>query len=412
MHPWERRLRDLSRQLQNCGETYFSPDLFRQNTNQFLQTSRTVTFIVQKNKREIPDYEHWYQDHVLSPWKQDEIMTWAKDARNVIEKEGDLDMRSSLRAAVMFSHDPSEDVEVRTTRPHLLQAHVDKIAKIAKEKLPSGVLDAAVLRIERRWVANSLPESELVYALTYVYARVFQVCMALAQHMGGKLDASVPHPTSLDPASNDVSKARYIKLGKPGIGRTATVRLTKDPNFKPPPALLALKAELQSSVKPTSLHATMELLSKLAQITFLHHGNHVPMLFLFDQEWKQVDFLTAQFADQADKFLFWRNAANRAAYLRATALVWISESWIRDMQSNADLPVRKMPIVGERLHVVGATANGETHVIEWNITRNADTKKPRLQPVSDEESNNDGANIFFIKPVIKAMQAARPKSAG
>lgn len=412
MPPWERRLRDLSRQLINCGETYFSPDLFRQNTNQFLQTSRTVTFIIQKNKHDIPGYESWYQDHVLGPWKQDEVMTWAKDARNVIEKEGDLDMRSALRAAVMFSHDPNEDVEVKTSRPHLLQADVNKIAKVAKDNLPTGVLDAAVLRIERRWVANTLPDSELVYALTYVYARIYQVCKDLAEHLGGKLDASIPHPTSLDPASNDVSKARYIKLGKPGVGRTATVRIAKDPNFKPPQALLALRAEIQSLPTPTSLASTMELLSKLAKATFQHHGNHVPMLFLYDRNWKQVDFLMAQFADQADKFLFWRNAASRAAYLQATALVWISESWIRDVQSNPDLPVRKMPIIGERLHLVGATADGETHLVEWNIKRDAHTQEPRLEPVSDEEPSNDGANIFFIKPVIEAMRAARLKSAG
>ena len=86
MRPWERRLRDLAQLLRNCGETYFSPDLFRQNTNQFLQTSRTVTFIIQKNKADTPGFEAWYKTNVLQPWSNDPVMSWAKDARNVIEK--------------------------------------------------------------------------------------------------------------------------------------------------------------------------------------------------------------------------------------------------------------------------------------------------------------------------------------
>jgi hypothetical protein len=94
MFPWERRLRDLARLLCNCGDTYFSPDLFRQNINQFLQTSRTVTFIIQKNKADVPAFDQWYQAQVLTSWAGDSVMTWAKDARNVIEKEGDLEMHS------------------------------------------------------------------------------------------------------------------------------------------------------------------------------------------------------------------------------------------------------------------------------------------------------------------------------
>ena len=51
--PWERRLKDLSHLLKCCIDTYFDPELFRLNLNQFLQTARTVTFIIQKNKNQI-----------------------------------------------------------------------------------------------------------------------------------------------------------------------------------------------------------------------------------------------------------------------------------------------------------------------------------------------------------------------
>jgi len=41
MKAWERRLKDLSHILVNCEKTYFEPELFRMNLNQFLQTART-----------------------------------------------------------------------------------------------------------------------------------------------------------------------------------------------------------------------------------------------------------------------------------------------------------------------------------------------------------------------------------
>lgn len=198
MHPWERRLRDLSRLLQNCGDTYFSPDLFRQNTNQFLQTSRTVTFIIQKNKADIPGFDAWYKSTVLQPWAADPVMSWARDARNVIEKEGDLEMKSTLRATVLFSYIADEDMAIEVSRQELLQANVDRLLQFARRKLPPGVADAAVLKIQRRWVANSLPDHELIYALTYVYSQVHGVCRSLAAHLRTALDSSVPHPTTID----------------------------------------------------------------------------------------------------------------------------------------------------------------------------------------------------------------------
>lgn len=104
MLPWERRLKDLAQLLKNCETTYFDPELYRMNTNQFLQTARTVTFIIQKNKATIPCYETWYAENVIKPWANDPLMTWAKNSRNQIEKEGDLDLYSSLGVSLIYSY--------------------------------------------------------------------------------------------------------------------------------------------------------------------------------------------------------------------------------------------------------------------------------------------------------------------
>lgn len=406
MFPWERRLRDLSRLLRSCGETYFSPDLFRQNINQFLQTSRTVTFIIQKNKASVPEYDKWYAKHVLDPWKTDTVMTWARDARNTVEKEGDLDMYSRLTASVLFSHVPDQDFVIDLPRQFVVQADINKIAKLAKSALPAGVLDAAVLQIERRWVANTLPEHELIGALTYTYARLYKVCTDLASHLGIKLDASVPDPTELDPVTNDVGQMRFIKLGKPNMSRIATKRVESDKNFDPPLALIELRRELTGTPQPTSLGDLLQRTSRLAETTFLIHGNHVPMLFMFDDNWNQIDYISTEFGDQADKFVFWRNAAKRAAYLRARAFVWIAESWIRDQSADEDLPIHKLPIIGEQLHVMGATADGKVQEVVWNVVRSKQSEIVSLERIAPDSDELRGT-IYYIQPILDAMRLAR-----
>lgn len=412
MQPWERRLGDLAQLLQNCIATYFAPDRFRQNTNQFLQTARTVTFIIQKNKANIPDFDHWYKGSVLGPWSTDPVMSWAKDARNVIEKEGDLDMQSTLRASVLFSYVSAEDMVVETTRKELLKADIDKLFRFAIANLPPGIADAAILKIERRWIANSLPNRELVYALTYAYARLHEVCDSLAMHLGARLEPTLPHPTALDPIANDAARARFIKFGKSGVGRNRSVRIAADPDYQPPAALVNLKAELDAIPKPTCLADIVARHARLAKITFEHHGNHVPMLAFYDKNWNQIDFMSTAFSDQSEKYLFWRNVADRATYLRAFAVVWTSESWLRDMEGHRDQPIRELPIVGEQLHVVGADATESHQVIAWNIVRVTNAERPALEPVQSADVNRQPGQMFFMAPVVAAMKAVYAHSAG
>ena len=411
MRPWEKRLRDLAHLLRSCGEAYFSPDLLRRNTNQFLQTSRTVTFIIQKNKAEIPNFDAWYQAHVLKAWAEDQVMSWAKDARNVIEKEGDLEMHSALRVAVLYSYLSEEDMVLEVTRRELLRANIDQLLKAARDKLPPGIADAAVLKIQRRWVANSLPGQELIYALTYAYSQLHGVCEALAIHLGSALDTSVPHPTNLDPSQSDVAKVRFIKFGKSGVGKHDNVRIKSDPNFKPSPAMLRLKGELKTAKKPSSLAEVVAIHSKLAQATFEHHGNHAPMLALYDKDWNQIDFMSTAFTDQAEKLLFWRTVADRAFYLKAFALVWTCESWIRNLQDGKDRPVHQLPVIGEQLQVVGADASDAVQVVAWNINRSTKDAHPVLVRIAPDDVSNQPRKIYFVKPVVAAMKLAHASSA-
>ena len=214
----------------------------------------------------------------------------------------------------------------------------------------------------------------------------------------------------MDPSVSDVARVRFVKFAKPGMGRRASVRITRDPSYKAPASFVSLKEELGLGSKPESLAAVVALHAKLAQATFEHHSNHIPMLALYDKSWNQIDFMSTAFTDQAEKYLFWRDVADRAFYLRAFAMVWTSESWVRDISGGMGPPIRELPIIGEQLHVVGADASDGCEVITWEIQRPNETDNPVLVRVSADDPRQAG-HFNFTRPVVAAMKMAHASGA-
>src|SRR5690349_13674670 len=94
------RLEDSHRQWHQAEDEYFDPSGFRIALNGCIQTLRSVTFVLQKQKNKIDGFETWYQD-----WQKklnaDEVLKWSVQARNRIVKEGDLELHSILRVSVV-----------------------------------------------------------------------------------------------------------------------------------------------------------------------------------------------------------------------------------------------------------------------------------------------------------------------
>lgn len=402
MKPWERRLVDLSKLLENCHRTYMEPDLFRMNTNQFLQTSRTVTFIIQKNKDTIPSFDHWYKQTVLDAWKSDEVMTWAKEARNVIEKEGDLELNSTLNLTLLFSYLVEQDVKISSGHHELLTAGVKKLVRYARKSLPGGIEDGAVVKIERRWVTASLPNWELLKALRYAYSRVFDCCQSLSAHIGEPLFKDVPNPSRYENLSDQAQRVQYFKLSNLATHSLHYAKLNSSPDFEPPEPLKAFISQRLGEGKSRSIDSTSEWMTSMAELTFRQYGNHVPMLFLFDKEWKVIDMLSAKFADQADKYIFWRQVADRAVSLKAFGASWTSESWVRSTSNSDRRAIRHMPIVGERLSNIVFDRTGESRHVAWIVERDHATAKPELQRIEDM-SEIESMTAFYLVPLRLAM---------
>jgi hypothetical protein len=145
----------------------------------------------------------------------------------------------------------------------------------------------------------------------------------------------------------------------------------------------------------------------MAEVTFLSHGSHVFMLFILDKEWQRIDMLTTQFEDQTEKFIFWRSVAERITYFKASGIIWIGESWLRKANRNTSSAIRNLPIIGERLKVLGFDQTGAYAQHAWNIVRPPNTVRPTLESIREEDEFNNEERFFLI-PVLRAFGLPDP----
>lgn len=400
--PWERRLEDLAHLLRGCSETYFAPDLFRRNTNQFLQTARTVTFIIQKNKAEIPEFDDWYRKQVLDGWAQDQVMTWAKDARNTIEKEGDLDINSTLNVSLIYSYLEEEDVTVPCGQNELLSAGVKQLIRFATKHLPKGIADAAGIRIERSWVTVGLDSFELLQALVYVYSRLYDCCKSLASHLGRFLPNSTPEPSELVALADLAKHVQLVKLRdlQSYHFETKEMHARKEdelPNeFKE--RVLGLTALLG---KPHDFQSAVEYYRGMAQATFSQWQNHVAMLFLLNEDWSVQTMVGPLLTDQTDKYFFWRMIGERVRIQKPYCLVHTAEVWVRDLSKGyPELAMSELPIKGECLQTCLIDRDGNRSVTTWDICREGDGQSTLGPPL---ESYDSDKRLFFLLPAMRSM---------
>jgi hypothetical protein len=405
MKQWERRLIDLSRILSDCCQNYYDPDKFRISSNQYLQTSRTITFIIQKDKASIPNFDTWYDSCVNIPWKTDRLMMWAKDSRNKIEKEGDLETFSTLEAVLLFSYLEEQDLIVRFRRKELLTAGIKKLVRLSEKSLPTSVSDAAVIRIERQWIANSLQEWEMLNAFVYIYNQVYGSCQSLAEHIGSQLPDDVPSPSSMSALRENAILPQYIKLRDRKSRRYMHQSYEQPADFSPPEEFrIAIQQAKETGQNPSNLGEAVQWYTRFAKAMFESQGNHVSLLFLFDATWRPLDITGVHFEDQADKYIFWRRLADKVSAVKPAGLIFIGELWVRKIQNFAIDAIREMPIIDECLQVIGVDSSGKIEDVTWRILRASEDTLPTLQLLTKGYDKPAQQTPNFLLPVLREME--------
>jgi hypothetical protein len=335
-----------------------------------------VTFVLQKNKDELPGFEEWYP-LAQKEWAENRVLTWAKDSRNTIEKMGDLAMYSAITVAFVTSYFEEEDQSIEIDKNEYLPLALAKIRRLSQS--PTNILDAEewVIKVERRWIANSLPGEELLWALNYVYAKQYQLCSSIAQRYRLEMDRSIPKPTDQHLSSVSSRHIMYLDAFHEGFGELSHFRITKDPSF-PANALLPQQQERWRAAD--SFESFFEAIALNAKELFDHDGYLIPMVFAFNPKNELIDFLPLHFDKRYKKFVVWRDLAQRLSYLDVEYVVTVSEAWVKNMPAGEIGSVSKLPNVGEVLDVSGVDKRGKFLSQVWKIVRSDGRARTADQP--------------------------------
>ena len=151
---------------QEAQKNYFEPDAFCVSMQTCITQIRTISFILQANKDKIDSFDKWY-----APWqykmKNDRIMTWLKDSRNQIEKQGDLEKHSNIQLKIIASYFNNGPQTIIPSKKLLFEGINSILSSIKQIPIRKHFEENGILEIKRQWVANSFEDRELLSLLSY-----------------------------------------------------------------------------------------------------------------------------------------------------------------------------------------------------------------------------------------------------
>jgi hypothetical protein len=398
----DKRLNDVHDLWHQAEANYFEPDAFRIAIQGAIQTLRSVTFVLQNNKSKIPHFDDWY-----GKWRvrlsADYLLKWMVEARNKIEKQGDLDSHSYVRAELIASYlDEGPRVDVPVDLSWNVRAVLDKI--------PSGALgehvnENGVIEIRRRWVVSDLPEHELLDAVAIAFGKIAE----LVQDAHRQLNISIPQskagvgkpPACMIRHYERRSTLISVKTGLPIEIREEVIRANPKEMEK------AAKHYEIIDLNVKKFETTRDLAKayfEIARKVFLKDGYHGAFLFLLKD--KGVISIRGHRADSAgEKYTLMRSHANEAARIGADGVFIIDEAWIakpedlRPYERPSQSKFRK-----EVLSLMFLEKGGHPYSLSAEIVRDGE----RISLAKTQEDFNGSA--FMFAPFLEAWGQTVPDS--
>lgn len=391
---------------------YPNPDGFCVNLNAAISALRSVTFVLQKQGKEIPGFAGWY-DAWRGRLGADELMVWIKEARNKIEKEGDLKTHSVARVSLLAGwHEPypffESTVDPLTTASGVLEG-------LRSLRVPAHVLKEGVVLMERRWVVKDLPKRELLDVLAHCYGVLAQLVID-AHHQCGvvmrtfRADSHNPRPVRTEhlagklPCMVGTGDTRMAVFHL-GIGKFISVaheELAIDPSEAEEAGKRYGGEAGDLGLRPGEdvVDASGRWFEQAKRV-LSRDGFHGPMMFLVMPDGELEPHQLAD-GDRQALYLSMRRMATHVERYGAVGAIHIAEFWRGLMadwkpgQRVADMPNRK-----EILQVFAATSKGrlKIHSVEF---ASSGPGKVEFGPtnVEDDEHGDWG----FMEPIRLVWQ--------
>lgn len=345
-----RKLLEIHRLWHQCITDYFDPEGFRTNLNATIQAIRNLTFALQAESKASEGFNEWYlvwQDKM----KNDSIMKWLNDARVSIVHQRDLETKSLARVRIHAYYDLAEfELEVYPfLRP-------ESIVKYAKEKLvekraniPANQISDCVAVVERKWVANDLPDWELLNVIKYAYYFLYDLVrdahvMQGADLLGCSIQDNL-HAQSCDEISTGrllcmEEYAQKIRTDRVLLSDFSTVKIKRlavkrdEGQIKKAIKRYSLKPSLIGGmINNTDFLSYAENLYKVALEVLKRDKYHGALFFTHIPE-KGWQIHSANAEDKTHKFLIMQNLAEYVRETKCDCIIDIHEIWVtNDVES-------------------------------------------------------------------------------
>jgi len=336
--PADRRLRDAFHHWRKMERAYFEPYEFRVSLNSFIQEARNVTFILQKNKKKVPDFESFY-----APWqarlREDVIMKWAVESRNKVTKQGDLEMES--QSFVTFTSDWTDELTRRFRGSPVLPSTV--LINQALEQIPRELIsEESLLCVERRWVDATLPGKELLSASSHVLIVLSKLLEAAHAH----IQRVVPQSACEVVESLREMRENYpLELARAEESRKAWVRAENREKIRYSiqsdevrrevaeqfnEAALARygpKPVLPKDCDSKTLEGAVLMYTERSKQILIRDGYLIPFMFALIADEARIVPLGLHFEDRAGKHIAIRQAASFLAALDVEWAIHVGEAW-------------------------------------------------------------------------------------
>lgn len=405
-------------------DEYQDPALFAIDLNNCIQALRNVTFALQKEMAHTEGFAEWY-----GPWreamKKSALLRWTVEARNTIVKEGDLAAESTTEASVVFDYpglaslihrrtlesrfDPSAVVGIEASS----LATLEEIKVRAESRVEAALMEDAILVVERRWVADSLPNGELLDAVATAYSYLASVVKdADIQFSRARYDAELdpttigeqgnPYPHQMRPpcmrATHEVRTLYFrLKDGDPDVGGLARPVRPASPSEaieKYGQPVFTLGAQTALDLVPSFARGAASILR-----TGEDHG----WFGFYFQGARMVHTEVMAVRDRADKWRMAAHIAALAAQLNADGFINIGEVWtgVAPTDGGPYVPPALQPDRQEAVIIEAAIITGETRTALVPFSRSA-FGIVQVEEVVDEVGQ---ATSNFLAPLLHYWRA-------